>query len=70
METNNLEKQKNVGWSYAIIYQGEEPVGYAITGREADAICDKQPNFFWDYKEEIPNGLPLLSMNMQTSSTE
>ena len=47
-ESNENERLKWENRPVYVIYEGNKIIGYTITDREADAICDKNPKLQWD----------------------
>jgi hypothetical protein len=39
---------------HIVLYEGNAPVGFTITLQEADAICQKHPQFQWDFSKKLP----------------
>jgi len=42
-----------------------KPIGYCVTEKEADALCEKHPEYQWDFcsKKYKNINLPLLTIN-------
>lgn len=48
-----------------IFDQSDKPIGYCVTKQEADALCEKYPEYQWDFfsKKYKNLNIPLLTIN-------
>jgi hypothetical protein len=46
----DLELSKLIGTKVCVLYEHNKVIGYTPSIKEADALCDKHPEWQWDFK--------------------
>jgi hypothetical protein len=59
---DNMESLMNV-----LIFDDDKPIGYCVTVKEADALCDKHPSYQWDfYTKKYQQKYKNMNLGMMT----
>lgn len=56
----SIESCKWQGWRPSVIYKGKEAV--TVSPQEADYICQHRPEYQWDMRKNLPQGIRLVTI--------